>query len=487
MNELKPLKSTLKQKRMVYSGIIISGLCWYFSNGLSGDFPYLLWMAPIPILIISLKSTRGQTFYLSFIAYLIGRLSWFTYLVMVATLVPAILFTLALPLIFALIMTLTRSIILKSNSWVSVFAFPVLFTAFEFLLFSFSPDGTAASIAYSQSNLIPVIQIASLTGILGITFLVTFLPSAIALSWYFRMQKRKLRIIIAFGALILISTFLFGCLRISNDSPNDRIKVGLVVLDEKLHDVTSHPDFKKEQLLAEKYTLQITLLASQGAEIVVLPERAININQETEKEIIDIFCNVAKQKRISLIIGYTNYRNEKERNSAIVINQEGDVIADYNKVHLVTGLERQFTPGGDIGLFKLNGVQAGTAICKDLDFPDFIKEYGRQKIGILFVPAWDFEVDDWLHSRMAILRSVENGFSQIRAARQGRLTISDCYGRITNESSCSRGRYATLTGDTSLQNLDTVFSRWGNWFGIINLIAALVFIITSLLKKEQEK
>jgi hypothetical protein len=35
---------------------------------------------------------------------------------------------------------------------------------------------------------------------------------------------------------------------------------------------------------------------------------------------------------------------------------------------------------------------------------------------------------------MAILRGVENGFSEIRTARQGRLTISDCYGKIINEA-----------------------------------------------------
>lgn len=483
---MKPIKSTLLQKRMVLSGIILSGLCWYFSNGLSGDFAYLLWIAPIPILIISLKSTARQAFFLSFVAYLIGRLSWFKYLVMVATLVPAIVFTLALPLIFAMIITLTRGIIVKSSSWVSVFVFPVMFTTFEFLLISFSPDGSAASIAYSQSNLLPFIQIASLTGILGITFLVTFIPSVIALCWYFRMQIKQLRIMASLGIVILISTFLYGSFRISNRSAKDRIKVGLVVLDEKFHDTTTHPDFKNEKLLAEKYTLQITRLAAEGAEIVVLPERTININMESEKEIIDIFCNTAKKNKISIIIGYTNYKNEKEHNSAFVINQEGEVIADYNKVHLVTGLERQFTPGNQIGLFKLHGVQAGIAICKDLDFPDFIKKYGSSKVGILFIPAWDFEVDDWLHSRMAIIRGVENGFSEIRAARQGRLTISDCFGRITNESSCSTGRFASLIGEASLQNITTVYSRWGDWFGILNLIAALGFIFSGLIKRKQE-
>src|SRR5258706_3465881 len=191
MTNAQQNNSPFPQIILVLAGIIFSGLCWYFTNGLNGDFWYLLWLAPIPVLIISFKATWKMTFIISFIAYLIGRLSWFSYLITVATLVPAIIFTLVLPLIFALIMIITRRTVIKSRSWYSGFAFPVFFTTFEFLLIKFSPDGTAGRIAYSQSNFLPVIQIASVTGILGITFLVTFIPSAIAVGWYYCEEKNK--------------------------------------------------------------------------------------------------------------------------------------------------------------------------------------------------------------------------------------------------------------------------------------------------------
>ena len=83
---------------------------------------------------------------------------------------------------------------------------------------------------------------------------------------------------------------------------------------------------------------------------------------------------MAKQNHIFIITGYTNFRNEKERNSALVIDTAGNVIIDYNKVHLVKGLEDQFTPGKEIALFKHNEVQIGTAICKDLDFTNYNKK-----------------------------------------------------------------------------------------------------------------
>ena len=271
-------------------------------------------------------------------------------------------------------MIITRRTIIKSSSWYSVFAFPVFFTTFEFLLIKFSPDGTAGSIAYSQSNFLPIIQIASVTGISGITFLVTFIPSAIAMGWYYRREKIKFQYIVSAAVVIVVSVFLFGIIRISNGSEKSTTKVGLAVLEEKFHNITDHPDFQKEKLVTEYYAKEVSNLAARGAELVVLPERAININKETGDSIISILSNAAKQNHVFIITGYTNFRNEPERNSALVINAEGNPIVDYNKVHLVKGLENQFTPGSEPGLFKLNEVQAGTAICKDLDFPGLYKK-----------------------------------------------------------------------------------------------------------------
>lgn len=479
------INSFSTQRVLVIAGIIFSGLCWYFSNGLNEDSWYLLWIAPIPILVISFKATGKMTFIISFIAYLIGRLSWFSYLLTVATIVPAIIFTLALSLFFALVMIITRRTVIKTNSWYSVFAFPVFFTTFEFLLLQFSADGTAGSIAYSQSNFLPVIQIASVTGILGVTFLVTFVPSVVAVGWYYRSKKNKFRYIVSAAVIIMVSVFLFGIIRINNNSEKNTMKVGLVVLDEKFHNITDRPDFQKEKLVAELYTKEVSDLAAQGAQLIVLPERAINITKETGDSIISILSNAAKQNHVFIITGYTNFRNDPERNSALVINAEGNPIADYNKVHLVKGLERQFTPGSEPGLFTLNEAQEGIAICKDLDFPDYIKRYGKGNVSFLCIPAWDFVKDDWLHSRMAILRGVENGFSEIRTARLGRLTISDCYGRVTSEANSSNGRRTALTGKVSLQKRNTVYTRFGDWFGMINLIAAAVFIFSGRRKKSK--
>lgn len=43
----------------------------------------------------------------------------------------------------------------------------------------------------------------------------------------------------------------------------------------------------------------------------------------------------------------------------------------------------------------------------------------------MLLPAWDFDVDAWQHSRVAVMRGIENGFSTVRPAANGNLTVSD--------------------------------------------------------------
>jgi apolipoprotein N-acyltransferase len=290
----------------------------------------------------------------------------------------------------------------------------------------------------------------------------------------FREEKKSL---ICAGSIIG-GVLLFGFLRLNNTSANDKIKVGLVVMNEEKHNNADRPDSIKDKAVTDFYLTQIDSLATQGVSAILLPERALSIDKLSENEMIKLLTNAAVKNNVYIISGYTNLSGEKEYNSAIVINNKGDIVADYNKVHLVTGLERQFTPGKNIGLFKLNNLQSGIAVCKDLDFQDYIRQYGKNNPNILFVPAWDFVVDDWLHCRMAILRGVENGFSEVRAARVGRLTISDCYGRVTDEASSSNLQQASLTGYVPTQRFDTFYTRSGDWVGALSLLlsALLIFI-----------
>jgi len=263
-------------------------------------------------------------------------------------------------------------------------------------LFKFSPDGTAGSISYTQSNFLPVVQIASVTGILGISFLVTLFPSAIAVGSNFRFKRMKGVSVITF--LLVFISIAFGIIRLNSWSLSKvELTAGLAVLDEKFHSEADHPDTTKEIRTAKLYAAEITRLAQQGASVIVLPEKIVSILPTTEATIKNIFLNAAGTGHVAVVAGYTQFANDnKKQNKALVISPGGELLSDYQKVNLFEGEARSgFIPGKDISVFRLNNTASGVAICKDMDYSGFIRKYDKSSIAIMYVPAWDFVKDGW--------------------------------------------------------------------------------------------
>ena len=119
-------------------------------------------------------------------------------------------------------------------------------------------------------------------------------------------------------------------------------------------------------------------------------------------------------------------------------------------------------------------------------FSALSRKYGAKGVGLLLVPAWDFTVDGWLHGRMAILRGVENGFTIVRAAKQGILTVSDDRGRVLAEQDAATVRFATLLATAPVRHDNTLYTRWGDWFAWLN-VALLVGIVVSPLFQRRER
>jgi len=61
--------------------------------------------------------------------------------------------------------------------WKAIFVFATGITGYEYIISLLSPHGTVSSIAYTQTNNLIIIQIASLVGIWGITFIMTMVAA----------------------------------------------------------------------------------------------------------------------------------------------------------------------------------------------------------------------------------------------------------------------------------------------------------------------
>lgn len=468
--------------------VLVSGICWYLSLGLTGSFWYLQWLAPIPVLYVSLNSKGWPAFGYVFTAYLIGRLSWLPYLLAVLPVMPAIIFTVLPALIFALLAATARKVVLRTNHWYAVLALPVLFTAFEYIMFLFSRDGTMTSIAYSQSNFLPVVQVASLTGIQGITFLLLFMPYAIAMALYYRKQNRSVKPLLIVAGVTLSAVLVFGTIRITNETEKKQrgLQVGFTCREESIYKNMLEPNTAKEIDIANQYLQDVPVLAAQEAKVVVLPEKAVIVNDSSYQTIKQMFAQAAKDNHVSIVTGLTKLKKSSLENNNWVFDENGNLLADYKKVHLFEGeLLDGFTTGDTISVFNMNNRTQATAICKDMDYQQYLLHYAKAKPAVLYAPAWDFVQDGWLHSRMAIMRGAEGGYGIVRNAREGRLTISDYRGKVLYEASSEDKKHTTLMGSIPLVNHESFYSKTGDWFSILNLVVSVVFIVLLFVRSRK--
>jgi apolipoprotein N-acyltransferase len=143
----------------------------------------------------------------------------------------------------------------------------------------------------------------------------------------------------------------------------------------------------------------------------------------------------------------------------------------------VSGFERGYDRGTTPGVFSVSGATAGVAICKDMDFPRWLRRYSAAGARVVFVPAWDFVADGPLHARMAVFRGVEGGFAVVRSAQEGLVTISDHLGRILAERVSSESGDVLLVGDVPLGPGQTLYSLAGDWVGAISVLMILSILV----------
>jgi apolipoprotein N-acyltransferase len=446
------------------AAVAISATAYYVSTGLGEVWP-AAWVAPVPVLVLAFESSRRRAAIAAGAAYLLGSLNMFTYAAEVMPLPMVVLFALIPSVVFAGAVLLARRAVQRLPAWLAVFAFPAAWTAYEFLESLASPHGTAGSIAYSQTDFLQLLQIASVTGIWGITFMLTLVPSAIAIAW-----ARRSTAALAPAVVIGLAVLGFGALRLARAPEEPAVRVGLAATDRGIVAALNAQDPATALQVAHAYAGRIARAAQDGAQVVVLPEKFLGVTPGDSADVLQVFSDAARTAQVTVIAGLNGIDVTPRKNLAVVFEPDGSVATEYEKHHLLPGPETGYAVGTVPGLFQGPRAQWGVEICKDMDFPAWSREYAQRGVRLLAVPAWDFVRDGRWHSRMAVVRGVEEGFSLARSARRGLLTFSDAYGRVLGEASSAQLPDALLVRNLPAGPGSTLYTRFGNWFGWTSVI-----------------
>jgi apolipoprotein N-acyltransferase len=274
-------------------------------------------------------------------------------------------------------------------------------------------------------------------------------------------------------------TFGYGAWRMhSTPVAGSTVLVGLAETDTPAN-VMPQTDADAMRLM-RAYVEQAHSLAERGAKIIVLPEMTAVVRDTISARIDELFQATARSTGTRILLGVLHVTEHGKFNEARLFSGTSPAELVYRKRHLVPGLESGTTPVLDSKIFATPAGKIGLEICRDMDYVDPADGYARAQVGLVLAPAWDQGVDRWWHGHMALMRGIENGFSIVRNAKNGFLTVSDDRGRVLAEAATSPDRaFTTLLAPVPVRHDATLYPIWGDWFVWLSLACAIGLLLVA--------
>jgi len=167
---------------------ILSGVLTALATSLE-PYWWAAWLATIPLLIVTFRSSYGETWLWVAIATLIGLAGKASYDVMFLGLAGEAVVALVSVAGVGIVVTLTRAMVQRRRHMLAIFFYPAAVAGLGTIVAAVSPHGTAGSLAYSQMKFLPAIQIAALAGAAGIVFTIALFAALVAIAWHCRAER----------------------------------------------------------------------------------------------------------------------------------------------------------------------------------------------------------------------------------------------------------------------------------------------------------
>jgi len=390
--------------------------------------------------------------------------------------------------------TPTSSTLLKPTrfpaaAW-TLLIFPIALTALDFFSASGSPFGTFGASAYSQRGFTPAMQIASVTGLWGITFVMSLFTSLVNHFW--DEKPTPLSWTLA-GSLALILSLSLGRTLLPAQPKQTAVIAGFSLpagtLSKSLNQFKSGDEAGFRQAMDELHMAelnQIRMLAQDGANIVMLQEGGVIGATDQIETMLRNAGALAKEENIYIVLPTFDIEQTPPVNSVHIIDPNGEVVLHHIKY------------GGNMfeGTLKGDGVlqtvdtpygKLSAVICWDADFPNIIKQAGKQNVDLLFVPAQDWPGVKDIHAGMATFRAVENGLALFRQTGQGVSLVSDPYGNVLNRIDTFEEPVSQFVGvqkvTVPIFSVKTLYPKLGDILGNIMLIGLLLLFIIMLVTR----
>jgi apolipoprotein N-acyltransferase len=389
-------------------------------------------------------------------------------------------------------------------------AFPAFWVCVDYLRTLGEVSFPWSYLGYSLVPYLPLVQMASITGVWGITFLVVVTNCLIwDLFKSYRISGDNLPRWIHLIVLVLFicGISIWGAFRIhGNFSSGKNLKVSLIQsnLNQLSWGVNS---------LDTAFSItdsMITEASLQKPDLVIGPESALLCFLSKRTEYRNRVVSWVNSMYIPLLLGGLHWEKAVDSrfydysvyNSAFLFKPDTAFPDIYNKIMLVPfsealpfeGLipilsrvnlgEADFKRGSEETIFTIkDSLRVAPFICYEIIYPGFVQrriKRGADCIVTITNDGWFGKTSGpFQHAAMAQMRAIENGRPLVRCANSGISMIVDLFGRVSARTPIYVRQI--LTGSLKLDQKSTIYLHWGDWFvmvcGGLSTIAIIIIII----------
>jgi apolipoprotein N-acyltransferase len=484
------------------------------------EWEFLAWIALVPFGLALRKLKPGEAFWFGWITggvHFLSLLYWLVPTIRIYGKLPAALSVFIL-LIFcgflALFFALTAwslSRLAKTPMQAAIWL-PVIWVAAEYLrtfIFTGFPWGL---LGHSQYSRLYLIQLADLTGVYGLSYLIAAANAAVVLIVAAAMRLKWQQATVGWRSpaaasmtviLILGAVLFYGHQRLGNvdQSLTSAGRVKIAAIQGNIAQSDKWDDAYKIKTI-DIYNRLSAGISDERPELIVWPETAAPFYFMVEKEpTLQVLAGI-RNSGSAFLIGSPSVQKRGGRyafyNSAWLVDGGGNLLAKYDKAHLVpfgeyTPFQKwlpflgkiveqvgDFVPGKKGHVVSWKERELGIQICYEIIFPYLARAQTRNGADLLV----NITNDAWYgrtggpfqHFSMVVFRAVENRRSLVRAANTGISGFVDPAGRIT--LSTDLFEEAAVARELPLLKTRTLYTRFGDLFAGTCLIAAIAGIIS---------
>ncbi|MBN2006359.1 MAG: hypothetical protein JXA21_23605 [Anaerolineae bacterium] len=412
--------------------------------------------------------------------------------------------TMFLALLFLVPFVLDKAIYKHLPKSVSHLIFPSGIVAVE--LFYSTKIGTLFCFGQSQLALPPLVMAASIFGMLGLSFLITWFAPMINSLWEENWDIKKLGTsgFVYLSVMTLILTY--GAVAVVFPQKTDKtVPVAGILLNANFEgrlfatgfnfvDPDVKPDEYISQLsspsshLQEMHTKTLAAIEA-GAKIIIWQEYALTLESTVADTLLQEMKYLADQEDVYLLISYGRILNEAEKtekimkNISVLFTPEGETGWEYEKAYPTPGEDLAVAAGSKIIPYLDTPYgRIGQATCFDLHFPQYIRQASVKNIDVLLDPSVDGSAYTPLHTFNAGYRAVENGFTLVRVTGDGYSAVLDPYYRLWSAQHTFEQGTDNFYYNVPVVSKKTVYANIGFIFPYAVVLLLISLIIPAVVK-----